>query len=201
LVALAALAFSTFDNVRDRTTFVQDHALLARAAATVGDDALAWQEANAALALQPNHPDALRLAVASYFNQLMRDVAPRDDEPRWCAACAQFLSESNAEARSLRAAAAVALWRAGRTDAALAEWRALDVTPSAVAARVLVGDVQREQIDFQSWPRAAWDEPLVRLAALRLHIAPPAGVALGDASHATAVTARLFAAAPENDSR
>jgi hypothetical protein len=37
----------------------------------VGDDLLSWQESTAALALQPMHRDALRLAVASYFNRLV----------------------------------------------------------------------------------------------------------------------------------
>src|SRR5690606_34296898 len=41
VLCAAILTFSSFDRVRDRTTFVQDHALLARAAATTGNDILA----------------------------------------------------------------------------------------------------------------------------------------------------------------
>jgi len=64
--ALAALvAFSGFGGVADRSTYVQDHALLARAAYTVGDDALALSEATEALRLQPWHPDALAVAAAA----------------------------------------------------------------------------------------------------------------------------------------
>jgi hypothetical protein len=64
--ALAALvAFSSLWSVDDRSTFVQDHVLLARAAFAVGDDATALREATAALALQPWHPDAAAIADAA----------------------------------------------------------------------------------------------------------------------------------------
>lgn len=65
LVAAAALAFSRAGGVADKSTYVQDHALLARAAYTVGDDALALREAEEALKLQPWHPDALAIAEAA----------------------------------------------------------------------------------------------------------------------------------------
>jgi hypothetical protein len=63
--AAGLVAFSSFGGVDDRATFVQDHVLLARAAYTVGDDAAALSEANAALGLQPSHPDALAIADAA----------------------------------------------------------------------------------------------------------------------------------------
>jgi hypothetical protein len=63
--AAGLIAFSSFGGVDDRATFVQDHVLLARAAYTVGDDATALCEANAALGLQPGHPDALAIAQAA----------------------------------------------------------------------------------------------------------------------------------------
>jgi hypothetical protein len=56
--ATLALSFSKLGNVASPETMVQDHVLLARAAYTVGDDALALSEAEAALAMQPWHPDA-----------------------------------------------------------------------------------------------------------------------------------------------
>jgi hypothetical protein len=59
------VAFSGFGGVDDRSTFVQDHVLLARAAYTVGDDATALSEANEALRLQPWHPDAKAIAEAA----------------------------------------------------------------------------------------------------------------------------------------
>jgi hypothetical protein len=65
-VALAGIAaFSGFACVQDRSTFVQDHVLLARAAFTVGDDATALSEAGEALKMQPWHPDAKAIAAAA----------------------------------------------------------------------------------------------------------------------------------------
>ena len=59
------LSFTSLGGVNDPATFVQDHALLARAAYTVGDDQQALTEARAALALQPGHPDALAIEKAA----------------------------------------------------------------------------------------------------------------------------------------
>jgi len=65
-MALAGLAaFSRLGGVDDRSTFVQDHALLARAAYMVGDDETALAEAETALKLQPWHPDAAAIAKAA----------------------------------------------------------------------------------------------------------------------------------------
>jgi len=76
LAGAAVVALSDFGGVADRSTFVQDHALLARAAYTVGDDATALAEANAALALQPWHPDAQAIAAAA-----RRELAPPKASP------------------------------------------------------------------------------------------------------------------------
>jgi hypothetical protein len=65
MAVAALLAFTDFGGVQDPSTFVQDHALLARAAYTVGDDATALSEADEALRLQPWHPDALAIAAAA----------------------------------------------------------------------------------------------------------------------------------------
>jgi hypothetical protein len=74
-IALAGVvAFSNLGNVRDPSTFVQDHVLLARAAYTVGDDATALSEANEALTLQPWHPDAH--AIIDAVNAETRAKAP-----------------------------------------------------------------------------------------------------------------------------
>jgi hypothetical protein len=195
-VVAAGLTFSAFDNVRDHATFVQEHALLARAADTVGDDLLTWHEATAALALQPMHRDALRLAVASYFNHLVLTGPIADAEGQWREICLRFLSIPDPDARDLQAVAALALWRSEQRNHALATWRELGATPSALAARLLLNDVRLAQIDASVWRGPAWDEPLVRLAALQFNIAAPAGVTLGDAARATEVAQRIFAMAP-----
>ncbi len=65
VLAAGLVAFSRIGGVDDRSTFVQDHALMARAAFTVGDDRAALSEAEAALAMQPWHPDATAIARAA----------------------------------------------------------------------------------------------------------------------------------------
>ena len=76
-IALAGfLSFSSLGGVDDPSTFVQDHALLARAAFTVGDDRLALAEARAALQLQPQHPDALAIAKAASAELAAKGTAP-----------------------------------------------------------------------------------------------------------------------------
>ena len=74
--AAAVLAFSSAWGVADTSTFVQDHALLARAAYTLGDDSLALREALEALKLQPWHPDALAIAEAA-----RRELATKAERP------------------------------------------------------------------------------------------------------------------------
>ena len=80
LAACAALAgivsFSSLGGVADRSTFVQDHVLLARAAFTVGDDATALSEATAALGMQPLHPDAQAIAQAASAEIARKAAAP-----------------------------------------------------------------------------------------------------------------------------
>jgi 4-amino-4-deoxy-L-arabinose transferase-like glycosyltransferase len=77
LVVLAgAAAFSNLGNVQDPSTFVQDHALLARAAYTVGDDATALFEAQEALRMQPWHPDALAIQDAVRAEAGRRELGP-----------------------------------------------------------------------------------------------------------------------------
>ena len=64
VILAGIVAFSNVGDVSDRSTFVQDHVLLARAAFTVGDDATAYLEAKEALKMQPWHPDALIIVDA-----------------------------------------------------------------------------------------------------------------------------------------
>lgn len=196
VIAAALLTFSAFDQVRSRATFVQDHALLARASASVGDDALAWTEASAALELQPGHPDALRIAIASYFNQLLQDTARPADELRWQQDCMTWLSDTPNDAPDLVAIAVLPLWRTRQTEVALRVWRHLGNTPSALAARLLVQDASASRGDLVALPRSAWDQPLVRLAAVQLDISPPAGVMLDSPARAAGQVKRLFSPSP-----
>jgi hypothetical protein len=76
LAAAAAVAFSDAGGVRDPSTFVADHVLLARAAFTVGDDATALSEAREALRMQPWHPDAAAIAAAAQAELAKAPPAP-----------------------------------------------------------------------------------------------------------------------------
>ena len=192
LMVTALVTFSRFDDVQSTVTFVQDHALLARAAATVGDDALAWKEADAALALQPAHPDAVRIAVASYFNLLIDGTADPAGAVPWRQACVTLLNDSHSDAPDLRAVAGIAYWQARSRDHALEIWRQLGATPSALAARLLMQDRTASRAEFSALPPAAWTQPLVRMAAVSLGQAPPAGVGLDSPARVAAQVKRIF---------
>jgi hypothetical protein len=192
LAGAAGVTFSGFDDVRSRRTFVEDHALLARAAERVGDFPLAWREANAALALHPEHRDATRVAIIAFFNQLVLQQAEPSGELPWLAACRRLLAAKDDDARELQAIAALALWRAGERTAAVAEWKRLAPSPSALAARLLVNDPLVNRRMLGELAAESWSEPLVRLAGGYLRVPPPAGIPPADPRRAEQVLERLF---------
>jgi hypothetical protein len=83
MLAAGFVAFSSFDGVRDRRPFIQDHLLAARAAQVVGDDAATWEEARAALALDPDQRAADEFVVTSGFNRQLADPLPAADLAAW----------------------------------------------------------------------------------------------------------------------
>ena len=192
LMVAALVTFSWFDKVQSTATFVQDHALLSRAAATVGDETLAWTEAEAALGLWPAHPDAVRLAVASYFNLMLDGKAEPTAAAPWRQACVTLLGDSHADDPDLRAVAAIAYWQAGSRNHALEIWRQLGANPSALAARLLIQDPTASRAEFSALPPAAWSQPLLRMAAVRLGLAPPAGVTFDPPARVAAQVKRIF---------
>ncbi|HEY4246035.1 MAG TPA: hypothetical protein VGM64_04210 [Lacunisphaera sp.] len=179
ILLAGTLTFSRFDGVDSTATFVQDHALLARAADTVGQDRTAWIEARAALALQPGHPDAMRIAIAAYFNELLNGTARPTDETQWLEISRHFLAatSSGGSTSDLRIVAALALWRSGEHDAARTFWRGELPNPGAVSALLLSGDEGESRNAFAHFDANAWRQPLVQLAAAQQGIAPPTGVA------------------------
>jgi 4-amino-4-deoxy-L-arabinose transferase-like glycosyltransferase len=76
-VLAALIAFSSYGGVDDRSTYVQDHVLIARAAYTVGDDATALSEATEALKMQPWHPDATAIVDAVKAEMAKKPAASR----------------------------------------------------------------------------------------------------------------------------
>ncbi len=193
MVGVAVLTFSNFDQVRSQATFVQDHALLARAAETVGDDVLAWDEARAALALQPQHPDAQRIAIAAYFNQLVNETETRAGEAEWLRLSREFLARPTPAGAptELRAVAALALWRAGERDAAFTEWRHLPESPSALGARLLARDNSANSTDLDAFSANAHLPPLALLAAIHEN-RPWAKAASGNFRNPEKLAAQLF---------
>ena len=131
LLALGTLTFGGWFNGRDKSTYLQDHLLTALAAERTGDDRIAWDEARAALALDPSHRDALRLGLASYHNLLLQGDADPAEESAWLA----LARRSTADQPLL---AGLALWRAG-DPAGAGLWRHLD-HPEAWAALALSGE-------------------------------------------------------------
>ncbi|MDD3180227.1 MAG: hypothetical protein PHQ04_07720 [Opitutaceae bacterium] len=165
LLLAATGTFSNIGGVRDRAPFVQDHTLLARAAETAGDNATAWREAQSALDLQPTHPDALRLAVTAYFNQLLAGAATAADEPRWLETCRRLLTQPTDDAPELRVLAALAIWRSGDQAGARQIWRDMGDFPDALAVRRLVGDCTEMVLpSLRSAAATTRRRPLVRLA-------------------------------------
>lgn len=188
---VAALTFSNLDRVRSTATFLEDHALLARAASAAGDDAQAWQHARAALALHPTHRDALRVATSAFFNALVRQGRGPAPEVEWLELSRRLLAAREPDTRDLQALAALALWRAGDRTGAFDEWHRLGREPSALAARLLIGDKSARPADLLA-ARPQWDEPLVRLAAAHLRLPTPDGRPTGDPQRAAEIVQTLF---------
>ncbi|MEO6995127.1 MAG: hypothetical protein ABI273_16085 [Lacunisphaera sp.] len=194
ILLAAALTFSRFDGVRSTATFVQDHALLARAADTIGQDHTAWLEARAALGLQPGHRDAMRIAITAYFNELLSGTAQPTDEAPWLEISRHFLTTTavRGNASDLRVVAALALWRAGEHDSARNLWRGELPNPAAVSALLLSGGEAESQNAFARFDANAWRQPLVQLAAAQQGIVPQNGMAQPFFADPAKMTATLF---------
>jgi len=137
LVPLALLTYGGWFEGNDRSTYLQDHLLLALAAERSGKDHVVWNEARAALALAPAHRDAQRLGLTSYYNLLLQGSANPDKEPEWTALARQRVAADQP------VIAGLALWRAG-DPTGVRLWRAFD-HPEAWAALVLSGEATDEE--------------------------------------------------------
>ncbi|MBI2516112.1 MAG: hypothetical protein HYV95_04285 [Opitutae bacterium] len=149
-VTLAVLAYANLFGAADTSTFLQDHLLVAGAAERVDEDALTWAEARAALALRPNHPDALRLAITSYFNLLLTQSSRLPPEYEWLQATRALAAQTNNPAHLQQGnLVGLALWRSGDARG-LQLWRSrlaeLDDL-SALAALTLAGAASPAEMD------------------------------------------------------
>lgn len=193
MLLAGGLAFSRFDRVRSEVTFVEDHMLIAHAAHQMHDFAQTWSEATAALSRVPQHRGALRLAVTAYFKEIVSTGTGPGPESEWLGLARQYLALDEVDQRDLQALAAIAIWRSGERAAAVAEWRRLRQSPTAMAARLLVNDQTVSPDDLATLPASEWDRPLILLVAAHLGVPTPEGIKPAEAGHATTVLRRLFA--------
>jgi len=167
---LVVFAFTRFGDVADRSTYLQDHLLLAAAAERTGDDLTTWNETGAALTLVPDRPDALAMRVTSYFNLLVQGQAPVEQEREWWSAAESYVRlPSTVRVRSVEVVAALAQWRQGRDAQAIELLRTLTEQPStnrndALAALAIIGAAALDQQVIEA-ANAGGSSPLVLLAA------------------------------------
>lgn len=129
----ALVAFSDFDQVRDRRTFLQDHLLIASAAERTGNDQEAWNHAREAHQLAPENNDAIRTMVAAYFNLLIQGTAPAQLENDWADAAKSILSDPQALADPMGPIAALACWRQDATTGTAYWEKIADHSPNSIA--------------------------------------------------------------------
>jgi hypothetical protein len=171
LVVAGVITFTGWFGAADESTYVQDHLLLASAAERTGDDRITWDEARAALALRPGHPDALRLGLTGYFNLLLRELPPSETENEWLDLARQLYSQTATPTTHPQAnLIALALWRA-HDPAGLRLWReklAGQNDSEALAALCLAGEAGPEEMKrMKELPLPAAAEPFLLMAKTR----------------------------------
>lgn len=144
IIALTAVSLTSFLGVSDQRTFVQDHILIAQAAAEIGDEDVAYSHSARALELSADNPAAIELFVLSWFNRVITaDLPlPSDSETRSMLLLTERL-ESPPPA--IRAVIGCCLHRLGETAEATAIWLELvssgdDGNPLPALALVLSGN-------------------------------------------------------------
>lgn len=123
MAVVGLLTFSRFLSVDATDTFVQDRMLLANAAATVGDDAVAEAEARAVWEAHPQRHDAQRIALLSFFNRQLGLIEGGKD-PDWKAGETLLFPLPPTLSRdvSLSFAVGVVRWNLGQHEEALELW-------------------------------------------------------------------------------
>jgi hypothetical protein len=172
LVTLGVAAFGNWFNAADRSTWLQDHLLLAHAAERLGEDRTVWDEARAALALSPLHPEAQRLVLVGGFNLLLAGAPV--DEAAWREVARRDPAPAAHPAGNI---IALALWRDGDTGGAALLWRLRlkqENDPEALAALWLAGlATPAETSRLQALPAPASQQTFQLLARARLLVDQP----------------------------
>lgn len=127
VVALVAISLTQFRGVADRRTVLQDHILIAQAAAEIGADAISYHESGLALDIDPHSPAAVELHLLSWFNLVIAGEIPLPDQQQTAAAL-QLASRLHAPPAAVRAVIACCMFRLGRANEATAIWRQLIAT-------------------------------------------------------------------------
>ena len=122
LVAGGVLLYGNWCDARDQATYIQDELLLANAAARVGDDAAAFDFAEAVLMRDANRQEARRIQVTSLFNLwLVEDPGfAKQAYLQQLGTALSMLPEQNASSLFI---AGVYQWQRNDIASALASWR------------------------------------------------------------------------------
>jgi hypothetical protein len=170
LVVTGGVSFSNLFEARDKSTFIQDYLLMANAAARGGLDDSAHQWAIAALELSPHRPDAIRVAVLSFYNLYIADTESKTGET-WSDQLKRLRNHPNKDP-ILQFMEGIALWKIGHTEEAVHHWRKLkegkQPVASAALGALLLSDHASENdlIDAKATAFEQMD-PILRVALLR----------------------------------
>jgi len=170
LVVTGGVSFSNLFEARDKSTFIQDYLLMANAAARGGLDDSAHQWAIAALELSPHRPDAIRVAVLSFYNLYIADTESKTGET-WSDQLKRLRNHPNKDP-ILQFMEGIALWKIGHTEEAVQHWRKLkegkQPVASAALGALLLSDHASENdlIDAKATAFEQMD-PILRVALLR----------------------------------
>jgi hypothetical protein len=172
-VAVAILAYSSWFDVRDTSTFLQDKLLLAHASLRSGQDEQAHQWALQVLQEDPARNDARQILAQATFNLDLlgsRTLTHRDDWRRLL----KDLDQSNQTTPALNWIKGVALWKTGDTENALATWRRITdnskgrAAADALALLILSGHASNSEKQTALIPEPDAQGPYLLLARLSL---------------------------------
>jgi len=128
IIGLSVLTYGNWFESKDRTTFIQDELLLAKASSQVGDDLQALELSRSVLARDPQRAEAQRFELSSLFNLWLVS----DESTDWQAIgnALRTIQSSDASVGFIRG---VYLWRSGQPQQAVAAWKSATQDYGALA--------------------------------------------------------------------
>lgn len=118
IIGWALLSFGNWFGAKDRTTFIQDKILLAKASSEAGDDIRALELARSLLAHDPHRAEAQRLEVTSLFNLWLIT-----GEPFYWLDLEESLQALRSDDPAVAFIRGVHLWRGLRPELAVETWQ------------------------------------------------------------------------------